>query len=483
MLEGKGLTYQQKIISIWEGTVTKIWDAIQFCRVIDNLFFWAQHCLKPKVTQYLSQWKLRYSPDVPKIHSLLETDTKTAEIVHRIQDRLSSLGLSPNEDLHSLVRQAVVFQEVITWSNEELNVDSKSKEQTKISTATISLPSHPRNSTLEVAPSSVTGSQQGTTQKVCSKGKEILHQESETMTRKNEKSTAESSKPHNTHTLQQGSTHKYQEATLTLSHKDKESAGENTAILEDTKDEHPIRSLLSYNNQALSLYPATSCNVLINRQGLNSRSPIISDANGRGNDKVLFSNQLQFKISAAEEKKSPLPRPSKEPDDNLKLGSVASRIENEHVIPLTKQELHDLSLLLKRDTRSNKTSTSKLLKRKGLDEENDSDRPIFPPNPYVSEIFELSFEVTPGLDLGMARPSLLVRAVQERMEYPWRTGYSHIDRAWVNLALLPIKLEPPLPPPLGASPLNTRIPWKGNSFIRVRLPPVKIPSVAIKAET
>ena len=65
----KRLTNQQKMISIWEGTITKIWDAIQFCRIIDNLFFWAQHCLKPKVTQYLSQWRLRYCPDVPKIYS------------------------------------------------------------------------------------------------------------------------------------------------------------------------------------------------------------------------------------------------------------------------------------------------------------------------------------------------------------------------------------------------------------------------------
>jgi hypothetical protein len=85
MLEKRELTNQQKMISIWEGTITKIWDAIQFCRIIDNLFFWAQHRLKPKVTQHLSQWRLRYCPDVPKIYSLLEMDTRTAEIIHQFK--------------------------------------------------------------------------------------------------------------------------------------------------------------------------------------------------------------------------------------------------------------------------------------------------------------------------------------------------------------------------------------------------------------
>jgi hypothetical protein len=112
------------MISIWEGKINKIWDAIQFCRIIDNLFFWAHNCLKPKITQYLSQWRLRYCPDVPNIYSLLEKDTRTAEIVHRIQDHLSSLGLSSNEDLPALVRQAVVLQEVVRSSNKEVKVDS-----------------------------------------------------------------------------------------------------------------------------------------------------------------------------------------------------------------------------------------------------------------------------------------------------------------------------------------------------------------------
>ncbi|RDL30186.1 uncharacterized protein BP5553_10464 [Venustampulla echinocandica] len=485
-----------KIISIWEGTITKIWDAIQFCRIADNLFFWAQHCLKPKVTQYLSQWRLRYCPDVPKIYSLLEMDTKTAEIVHQIQDRLSSLGLSPNEDLPALVRQAVIFQEVMRWSNKEKKADSASKEQNKHSKATISLPSRPRDSSVEVALSSATGSQQGTDRKVCPREKEILHQDSDIMARKNEKCTAESSKPHNTHIFQPKSALKYQKATPALPHKGRESAGGNSTVLEDTKSEHPIRSLLSYNHQALTLYPATSSNVLTNKQALNSRSPIISDADGRGNDKISFSNQLQIKTSDAGEKKSPLPRPSKEPDDaylNLPqriLGSMASRIENGHVLSLEKQKRKNLNLLLKGKKLLNIENLSKLSLRKDSDKENSSDRLSFSPNPFVSETFELSFEVTPWLDLDMAGPSLPTRnrhgpyptlriGAVEHMEYPRGTSF-HLAQCRVDLAPQPIILEPLSPPP--ASPLKVKIPWKGK-YIMVKLPPVDPPSVSIKRKS
>ncbi|KAH7314340.1 hypothetical protein BKA65DRAFT_571639 [Rhexocercosporidium sp. MPI-PUGE-AT-0058] len=202
-----------KMISIWEGTVTRIWDAIQFCRIMDNLFFWAWHCLMPKVTQYLSQWRLRYCPDVPKIYSLLKMDTRTAEIVHQIQDHLSSLGLPPNEDLPALIRQVVVFQEVTR-------------------STPISLPSPPGESTLEVALSSSTGPRQGSNPKVRPKGKEILHH---FLAGKGEKGTAESSKPHNTHKPQLKSPPKHQTTFLVVPDKGKESTDENSTVLEDTK--------------------------------------------------------------------------------------------------------------------------------------------------------------------------------------------------------------------------------------------------------
>jgi hypothetical protein len=64
-------------------------------------------------------------------------------------------------------------------SNEEVKADSTSKEEKKLPAATISLPSRPRDSSLEVALSSSTESQQGTDPKVSPKEKEILHQDSD----------------------------------------------------------------------------------------------------------------------------------------------------------------------------------------------------------------------------------------------------------------------------------------------------------------
>jgi len=100
------------MVSIWNGCISKIWDAIQFCRIIDNLFFWSQHILRPKVLHYIDQWRLRYSTEVHNLHSRLEKDLETAELVHRIQDRLSSLDISPTSNLPKLIQQAVILQEV-----------------------------------------------------------------------------------------------------------------------------------------------------------------------------------------------------------------------------------------------------------------------------------------------------------------------------------------------------------------------------------
>lgn len=100
------------MIRIWEGNVSKVWDALQFSRIIDNLLFWAQNCLKPMVTKYLDQWRTRYHSSVPNVLSQLEKEIEMKDLVDRVQDRLSSLCI-PNRDLPALIRQAVVFQEVM----------------------------------------------------------------------------------------------------------------------------------------------------------------------------------------------------------------------------------------------------------------------------------------------------------------------------------------------------------------------------------
>ncbi|KAE8447972.1 hypothetical protein EG329_009895 [Mollisiaceae sp. DMI_Dod_QoI] len=104
------------IQAIWNGNVSELWDAIQFCRIIENLLFWAQNILRPKVSHYIEQWVLRYLPDVPNFHSRLESDIEIAQIVHGIQDRLNALGISPRTNLPDLVYQAVIFKEVVKSS-------------------------------------------------------------------------------------------------------------------------------------------------------------------------------------------------------------------------------------------------------------------------------------------------------------------------------------------------------------------------------
>jgi hypothetical protein len=139
------------MISIWEGNITKLWDAIQFCRIIDNMIFWAQNCLKPMVTKYLDQWRLRYCPGAPSIYCRLEKDTETAELVHRIQDRFSSLGISPNDDLASLVQRAVILQEVMRPTDEKQGLDQEMEDKNK--TIPTSIPNRPRDTSKIVIPS------------------------------------------------------------------------------------------------------------------------------------------------------------------------------------------------------------------------------------------------------------------------------------------------------------------------------------------
>jgi hypothetical protein len=141
------------MVHIWEGCISKIWDAIQFCRILDNVLFWTLNCLRPKVTHYLDQWRLRYCPEVPNIHSQLENDIETATIVHRIQDRLSSLNILPNKNLSELIQQAVVFQEVLRSSPEDMRPVSQLEHDMESSKKVIPLPSRMKYQSPEASPS------------------------------------------------------------------------------------------------------------------------------------------------------------------------------------------------------------------------------------------------------------------------------------------------------------------------------------------
>jgi len=205
-----------------------------------------------------------------------------------------------------------------------------------------------------------------------------------------------------------------------------------------------------------------------------------------------------------------------EPDDaNLNLvqkifRSMSSRVENGHVLSLDRQKHRNLDFLLKGKEPLNIKIPSKSLPRKDSDKENSSDRLSYSPNPFVSQTFELSFEVTHWLDLDMDGPSfptihrhgpypILRIGVVEHIKYPRRTYLhvdtdshadtdsdadtdshadtnsridtdSHVDLHRLNLTRQPIIVVEPLPLP-PASRLRVKIPWKGK-FIVVKLPPV-----------
>lgn len=272
-----------------------MWDAIQFCRIVDNLFFWAQHCLKPMVTQYLSQWRQRYCPDVPRIHSLLEKDTKTSEMVHQIQDHLSFLGLSPNEDLPALVRQAVVFQGVLKSSNNELKADLTAKEESKLPTG-ISLPSRPRENSLAVPLSSLTEPQQGIHPKVGLKGKENLPN-TDLSAGEIEEGTVETFYTNDNLTLPLKPHPKHQTPVHSLKDKGKEPAGETSIVPEDKNGEHSVIFLLSCNHQLLILFLAILTNVLTNKP-TSSNSKMFLFPAGRWEE--TFFEPGQMKNSSAE---------------------------------------------------------------------------------------------------------------------------------------------------------------------------------------
>ncbi|KAF4626317.1 hypothetical protein G7Y89_g11841 [Cudoniella acicularis] len=126
-------------ITIWNGCISKTWDALQFCRIIENMLFWSQHILRPKVSHYIDQWRLRFSPQVPGYHSKLEKDVETAELVHRIQDRLTSLNITPDSNLPDIIQQVVVFQEV-SKANQEKTTFSRGTRDSKVQDETPSVP-------------------------------------------------------------------------------------------------------------------------------------------------------------------------------------------------------------------------------------------------------------------------------------------------------------------------------------------------------
>ncbi|RFU34232.1 hypothetical protein B7463_g2187, partial [Scytalidium lignicola] len=104
---------EHAMLEIWKGNITKIWDALQFCRIIQNMLAWSLNILKPKVSHYVDQWRLHCFSEVHNQSYPLEKDHEMAELISRVQERLHTLNISPIADLPNLVQQAVILQEVM----------------------------------------------------------------------------------------------------------------------------------------------------------------------------------------------------------------------------------------------------------------------------------------------------------------------------------------------------------------------------------
>jgi hypothetical protein len=235
-----------------------------------------------------------------------------------------------------------------------------------------------------------------------------------------------------------------------------------------------------------------STDVLTNKLALSSKSSSFSAAEWTD----LFFVPGQIKPSSVEERYSQWPRQPKGRDDarlNLvrkTLRSVAPTVENRHVLSLETQKRRKVSRLLEDQKAHDMESRSKLLARKDSDKERSTDRLSSLPNTFVSANFELSFEITPRLNLDMTMPrqiiihrhgpypTLRIWAVEHK-DFP-RTSRSHIRLRMMDGEAEPTIVEPLHTPP--GSQFRAKIPWRGKNII-VRLPPVPPASVSVQGNS
>ena len=45
------------MVCIWEGSLDKIWDAIQFCQIVRNVSIWAEKYLRKQISDFINQWR------------------------------------------------------------------------------------------------------------------------------------------------------------------------------------------------------------------------------------------------------------------------------------------------------------------------------------------------------------------------------------------------------------------------------------------
>jgi hypothetical protein len=218
---------------------------------------------------------------------------------------------------------------------------------------------------------------------------------------------------------------------------------------------------------------------------------------------TVIANLPQAITSAFEEGKGPLSRRPWDPDSvNLNivqraLRSIASRVADGHVLSLQKQRYLKLDGVFSPNMNRPSASDDSTSRKEANADLMAVSRPLHSPNPFISEIFKLSFEVYPSLDLDKTvrtdhnrtplgiihrhgpYPTLHVGLVEYNTYLRRSVVYIYQRRtilATQSERQPQTTISKPLPP---LRPFTAKIPWRGKNIL-VKLPPVAPASASIE---
>jgi hypothetical protein len=415
------------------------------------------------VSHYIDQWRLRYCPEAHNLHFRLEKDLETAELIHQIQDRLSSLNISPNSSLPELIQQAVIFQEVMRSNLRKTEpvpregTDPNAQDEIESSKKA---PSHPK------VDASVMGSSgDGLTEEGDQEDGEPKKEENKKGDEKEDddldgdnggndkyysagsqdKPTLQSKSPENASVL----------ADLSVSC-EKSASGDLTATENKQRRSTDTKSSTATDftfPAASSRRPPTSEHVS------KSESPPDSSADEKRDSEPSFSYPYEFKTS----------------DFEFKQRQLLSHSHKSKSADLNFEKRKPLVMVVSEDSESRKDSNSRT---------GSADTSSAPPNPFIAISFRLSFNVKTWWDILLVeKPSPpAIRDSGPRSALPTQfksnIGLDEVDDP--SHSGLSVRSEPPKrrrpelqPTEMPRPPLSkVKIPWKGDRFITVKLPPV-----------
>ena len=190
------------MICIEEQSIATFWGALRLCQIVNDMSFWADRILKPKVSMYIDQWRSRH------MHGLrvdLSGDSLLSDVVQKVEQREKDLGLPRTSNLVEIVRLALIISEIPSAKK-----DTKSKEDINPQTNQPGIPvnkpvtpvSYSRTEETAIQSTTDLTESQFSYQKTPSGSELTMTQKSKTMTRKPNTKTPNSKSSTNTPTAQ-----------------------------------------------------------------------------------------------------------------------------------------------------------------------------------------------------------------------------------------------------------------------------------------